>query len=118
MVLPHPVVPPGGPPEPPAAPHVGAAAAAVAPPRPRTYRELLSDKANGSPPERIANYLAGYRFDGGGGIPTPAALRNLTIALSDRQPVTFLCLVPGPGGVSEVTWTCRERNRPGFMIGY
>ena len=101
MALPHPVVPPGGPPEPPAAPQAGAAAAA--PVRPRTYRELLNDEANGPPPERIANFLAGYRFEGVGGIPTPATLRDLTITLSDRQPVTFLCLVPGPGNAPEVT---------------
>ena len=67
MALPHPVVPPGGPPEPPAAPQAGAAAAA--PVRPRTYRELLNDEANGPPPERIANFLAGYRFEGVGGYP-------------------------------------------------
>ena len=66
MSLLHPVVLPGGPPEPPAAPHDGAAAAA--PVRPRTYRELLSDEANGPPLERIAtNYLAGYRFEEVGG---------------------------------------------------
>ena len=103
MAQPLPVVPPGGvPPEPPVAPLGDGAAAAAAPGRPRTYRELLSDEANGPPPERLANYLAGYRFDGGGGIPTPAVLRDQTIVLSDRQPMAFLCLVPGPGGVPEV----------------
>jgi hypothetical protein len=71
----------------------------VAPPR--SYRELLSDARNSPAPERLGNYLQGYRFDGGG-VPTPAALRDQTVILSDRQPMAFLCLVAGPGGTPEV----------------
>ena len=43
--------------------------------------------------------MQGYRFDGG---PTPAALRDQTVHMSDRQPMAFLCLVTGAGGVNEV----------------
>lgn len=48
-------------------------------------------------------YLGGYRFAGEGDIPTPAQLRDQTVALSDRQPMAFLCLVNGPDGTPEVT---------------
>lgn len=68
---------------------------------PKTYRELLSDEANSPSPDRLANYLHGYRFDGGG-IPAPATLRDQTVTLSDRQPMTFLGLVQGPFGTPEV----------------
>lgn len=87
----------GGPP-PPVAP-----AADFAPtPAPRTYRELYSDAANNPPLARTAGFLAGYRFTGAG-VPTPAALRDQTIALSDRQPLAFLALVVGQDGALEVT---------------
>lgn len=76
------------------------------PPAPRTYREYYVDQRNNPVPERVAGYLAGYKFAdvGGGDIPTPAALKDQTVALSDRQPMTFLCMVPGPEGtIGEVT---------------
>ena len=76
--------------------------APAVPGQPTTYRELLNDEANSPAHERLANYLQGYRFDGGAPIPVPAALRDQTVVLSDRQPMTFLCLVAGPGGVPEV----------------
>ena len=87
--------PAGVPPPAPVAPAV------MAPPK--TYRELLNDEAHSPTQARLANYLQGYRFDGVGGIPAPAALRDQTVNLSDRQPMAFLCLVPGPGAVPEVT---------------
>jgi hypothetical protein len=89
-------------PQPPAEPPVGLAAPPTVPPR--TYRELYVDATNNPTPERTAGYLAGYRFaePGGGGVPTPAALRDQTIALSDRQPMAFLALVTGQDGSYEV----------------
>jgi hypothetical protein len=76
----------------------------VAPALPRTYRELYSDAAYNTPPDRTAGFMAGYRFTdpAGGAIPTPAALRDQTIALSDRQPIALLALVAGAGGTHEV----------------
>ena len=59
-----------------------AAAEAAVPPR--TYRELYADAANNPTPERLKGYLAGYRFACEGDIPTPAQLRDQTVALSDR----------------------------------
>lgn len=70
--------------------------------RPITYRELLADEANNPAPGRLADYLSGYRFDGAAGIPAPATLRDQTVTLTDRQPMAFLALVPGPMGVHEV----------------
>ena len=35
-------------------------------------------------------------------MPAPAVLRDQTVTLSDRQPMAFLCLVPGPAGSPEV----------------
>ena len=92
-------------------PAAAAAAAAVppAPPEgvvgpPRTYRALYADAVYNPAPDRIAGFLAGYRFSGDGDIPTPTAqLRDQTVALSDRQPMAFLCLVPGQDGVPEVS---------------
>ena len=83
----------GGDPRPPAAA-----------PAPRTYRELYSDVSNGPAVDRIGGYLAGYRFtDGGGaGVPTPVALRDQTVTLSDRQSMSFLALVPGHEGAPEI----------------
>lgn len=70
------------------------------PRQPNSYRELL--EANSPAPLMSADYLQGYRYDGGGGIPTPAALRDQTVTLSDHQPLPFLCLVQGPLGTPEV----------------
>ena len=85
--------------EPGIAPLPGGAAA-------RTYHEYYRGERGHIPlPDRIGGYLAGYSFaDGGGGVvPMPASLRDQTVTLSDRQPMTFLCLVPGTDGFGEVT---------------
>ena len=74
-------------------------------PPPRTYRELYGTESSNPPLDRTARYLAGYRFAAdpeGGAIPTPMALRDQTITLSDRQPMAFLALVNGPDGNYEV----------------
>ena len=103
MALPFPAHPAGGPPAagaaPPGGDPLGPGAPPAVAPLPRCYRELLSDEANSPSQERLANYMQGYRFDGG---PTPAALRDQTVHMSDRQPMAFLCLVTGAGGVNEV----------------
>ena len=70
---------------------------------PRTYRDLYVDAANNTTPDRIAGYLAGYRFVGEGDIPTPAQLGDQSVALSDRQPMAFLCLVTGPDELRDVS---------------
>lgn len=90
-------VPPGAPPAAPEPP--------AAPAQPKSYRELFSDESYSPAPDRIANYLHGYRFaDGGAGpVPAPATLREQTVVLSDRQPMAFLCLTVGPSGAREVT---------------
>lgn len=77
-------------------PHAGPAA--------RTYREYYLERGHVPPPERVAGYLAGYRFTeaGGVGVPTPAVLRDQTVTLSDRQSMAFLCLVTGVDGTGEV----------------
>ena len=76
--------------------------AEVAAEPPRNYRELYANARNNPAPERLEGYLAGYRFAGEGDIPTPAQLRDQTVALSDRQPMAFLCLASGPNGFPEV----------------
>ena len=94
-----------------AQPEPPAALAAVPPPPPpevaasppRTYREWYADAAYNPAPDRILGYLNGYRFAGDGDIPTPAQLRDQTVALSDRRPMAFLCLVNGPDGTPEVS---------------
>jgi hypothetical protein len=64
----------------------------------------MSDAPNSPSPDLVANYLQGYRFDGAGRIPTPAALLrdDQTVILSDKQPMAFLCLTPGDSGLPEV----------------
>jgi hypothetical protein len=101
MALPAPPIVLDGAPDAPGAPRAPGVAAGGG--RPRTYRELLSDAANGPAPDRIADYLFGYRFDGGAGnVPAPATLRDQTVYLSDRQPMNFLVLTTGPGDLHEV----------------
>ena len=90
-----PVEPVPGAPAAPGPPAVGTRAA--------SYRELLTDESNSPSPDQLANYMHGYRFEGGGGVPTPAALRDLTSVLSDRQPMTFLCLIQGASGSPKVS---------------
>ena len=51
----------------------------------------------------MAGYLGGYRFTGEGEIRTPAQLRDQTVNLTDRAPMSFLCLVSGQDGVPEVS---------------
>lgn len=77
------------------------AAVVAAPGPPKSYRELLNEESNSPSRDRLATYLQGYRFDGGG-VPAPATLRDQTVILSDRQPMTFLSLVQGPFGTPEV----------------
>ncbi len=69
----------------------------------RTYRKQYADAAKNPTPDLTGGYLVGYyRFAGDGDIPTPAQLRNHTVAMSDCQPVAFLCLVNEQDGVPEV----------------
>jgi hypothetical protein len=71
----------------------------------RTYRdELYSDVTNNPTLARTAGHLSGYRFTDatGGGVPTPAVLRDQTVMLSDRQPLAFLVLGTGQDGQYEV----------------
>ena len=95
-------VPPEAPPG--AAPEAPVAHQAAPDPRglPRNYRDLLRDETNGPRRDRLASYLHGYRFEGGG-LPAPTALREQTVVLSDRQPMTFLCLITGAHGAPEVS---------------
>ena len=69
---------------------------------PKCYREFFNDEVQSPARDRLANYLQGYRFSGEN-VPGPAALRDQTVTLSDRQPMAFLTLGPGPGGTNEVT---------------
>ena len=69
---------------------------------PRNYRELLTDEANSPNRDRLLTYLQGYRFDGGDGVLQPTVLREQTVVLSDRQPMSFRSLVTGAGGFPEV----------------
>ena len=63
-----------------------------------TYQQLLADRAHDAVWDNPRAYLAGYRFAneqaGAEAIPAPVALLDQTVLLSDRQPMTFLCLVP------------------------
>ena len=65
------------------------------PTAPTTYREVFADGTRDIVFGHPAEYLAGYRFVDGGGqpVPTPAALRDQTVLLCDRQPMAFLCMV-------------------------
>ena len=75
------------------------------PTAPTSYREFYSDATNSPAHDRVAAYLAGYRFvdTGAGAVPAPATLRDQTVALTDRQPMAFLALVTGQDGIPEVT---------------
>ena len=66
----------------------------VAPPRlPSTnYQHLFADRNLDAVRDNPRAFLGGYRFTNDA--PTPAALLDLSVLLSDRQPMTFLCLVP------------------------
>jgi hypothetical protein len=68
-----------------------------------TYRQLLSDQTRDAVHGQPGAYLAGYRFEGGAQpVPAPAALRDQTVPMCDRQPMAFLCLVPRLDGTAEV----------------
>ena len=85
------------------APNAPAAPAAPVPHgQPCNYRELLNEESNSPRRDRLASYLNGYRFEGGG-LPAPTTLREQTVVLSDRQPLAFLCLVTGANGAPEVS---------------
>jgi hypothetical protein len=91
-----------GVPDPPVAPAAPGGPPAAAVVRPSTYRELLSNEVYSPARERLVSYFQGYRFEGGA-LPVPTALREQTVVLSDRQPMTFLCLVAGHTGFPEVS---------------
>ena len=80
------------------------APAGLVPSAPTSYRELFADSTRDAVFGHPAEYLAGYRFIDGGGqpVPMPAALRDQTVLLCDRQPMAFLCLAPRVDGVAEV----------------
>lgn len=74
---------------------------------PSNYRELYSTVGYqaGEPADEPARLVASYQFaEGGGGgeRPTPAGLKEQTFALSDRRPMTFLCLIRRPNTSVEV----------------
>ena len=120
-----PVLDPAAVPAAPAAPGAPAVAARVPP---STYRAFFGDESRGPALDRVGDYLHGYRFEGGAVPTTPAALCDQTIALSDRQPMAFLCMTLGTSGNPEITillhrhkcyiWICQARRLPVFMIGY
>jgi hypothetical protein len=64
---------------------------------PRTVRGR-SQQASVRPRGKLPPWVEVKRW----GIPAPAILRDQTVTLSDRQPMTFLCLAPGPSGAPEV----------------
>ena len=60
---------------------------------PTNYHHLLTDRPLlDAVRDNPRAFLAGYRF--ANDAPAPAALLDLSVLLSDRQPMTFLCLVP------------------------
>ena len=69
-----------------------------------TYREYYLEQSRFPPANRVAAYLASYRYTDacGAGFPTPAALRDQTVALSNRHPLAFLYLTPGVDGTNKV----------------
>jgi hypothetical protein len=72
---------------------------------PSTYRELYAAASFQAGEPEVAHLMTNYRFvetAGGGERPTPAALKEQTLAYSDRRPLAFLCLVHLTGGRVEV----------------
>lgn len=72
---------------------------------PRSYRELYMTAGYQGDAPTPARLMASYRFTeavGGGERPTPASLKEQTLALSERRPVTFLCLHRKAGTSAEV----------------
>lgn len=71
----------------------------VTEPTPSNYRELYSMVGYQAGEPDSAQLVASYRFSevpGAGERPTPANLKEQTFALSDRRPMTFLCLMRKP----------------------
>lgn len=72
---------------------------------PRSYRELYMTAGYQEGVPAPARLMASYRFTetiGGGERPTPASLKEQTLALSDRRPIPFLCLHRKSGTSVEV----------------
>ena len=71
----------------------------------RSYRELYADASFQAGEPDAARLMHSYRFHetaGGGERPTPASLREQTFGLSERRPISFLCLVRTSGTSSKV----------------
>lgn len=72
---------------------------------PECYRELYTAIGYDAGEPAPGRLVASYRFveaAGGGERPTPANLKEQTYALSERRPMTFLCLLKKPDGSVEV----------------
>lgn len=72
---------------------------------PENYRELYAAVAYQAGEPAPGRLVASYRFaeiPGGGERPTPASLKEQTYALSERRPMTFLCLLKRPDASVEV----------------
>lgn len=72
---------------------------------PGNYRELYSAAGFQAGEPAVDRLLTSYRFTevaGGGERPTPASLRELTFAVSDRRPMCFLCLARTMGALVEI----------------
>jgi hypothetical protein len=59
---------------------------------PTNYQQLLADRTIDAVHDNPRAFLAGYRFVNDA--PGPAVLLDQSVLLSDRQPMTFVCLVP------------------------
>ena len=71
----------------------------------KNYHELLLRASTGAEEPTPARLVSSYRYtdvEGGAAVPTPEALREQTLAISDRQPLAFLCLLRKPEGGVEV----------------
>jgi hypothetical protein len=74
-------------------------------PPPGCYRELYAAHGYQAGEPAPGRLVASYRFietGGGGERPTPANLKEQTFALSERRPMTFLCLLKKPDSSVEV----------------
>ncbi|KAI2489207.1 hypothetical protein MHU86_25384 [Fragilaria crotonensis] len=72
---------------------------------PGNYRELYSTVGYQAGEPEPARLVSSYRFtDAAGGArrPTPANLKEQTFILSERRPMTFLCLLRRPDLSAEV----------------
>lgn len=72
---------------------------------PRSYRELYMTEGYHGDALAPTRLMASYRFTdavGGGERPTPANLKEQTLALSERRPVAFMCLHRKSGTSVEV----------------